>query len=80
MKKLFFVFSMIALLTLSSVSGAAWKLTYVVRAESPSAYGVGTSVVSEGHARRIALQECAIRTPAYESCGVVMVNRRWVWW
>ena len=56
----------IGMLGLMSTEASAWYC----RAESPSAHGWGTSS-SQGRVRRIALYECARRTPRYQTCYVI---------
>ncbi len=56
----------VGMLALMSSDASAWYC----RAESPSAYGWGSSD-SRGVARRRALYECARRTPRYQTCYIV---------
>ena len=56
----------VGMLGLMSTEASAWYC----RAESPSAYGWGTSN-SQGVARRRALAECAVRTPRRQTCYVI---------
>ena len=56
----------IGMLALMSSEASAWYC----RAESPSAYGWGSSG-SQGVARRRALAECAVRTPRYQTCYII---------
>lgn len=58
-------------LMMSATASAEW----VVRATSPTAFGVGISLNLE-MAKRIALNECSMRTPRYQVCSVDRVE--WV--
>jgi len=54
-----------AALTMSPTEAAAWYC----RADSPSAYGWGRHLYRH-RAVRIALYQCSIRTPRYETCYI----------
>ena len=64
--KLKFILATILLFFTSQVFAGQW----VYRAESPSAWGVGYSY-NASKAKDLALYECAIRTPTWQTCYIV---------
>ncbi len=71
MKKLLII-STLLLATAADAGGWAWR----VEAHSGSAYGYGIHTNYQA-AKRIALRECAVRTPSWDACYVTGYSQDW---